>query len=147
MREKHSPWLEETLSPELRKESAVLSKSLIILMIFVLVGLSAAVAVYAQREGSGSMGCCCCGSGTREGSGSMEGMAGMSKGKAQQPLPEGRKKVGEEFVCPVDGMRMKVTEQTPTAEYQGKVYYFCNEADKQAFLQDPERYAKGKSAE
>jgi len=42
---------------------------------------------------------------------------------------------------------MEVTEHTPTTEYQGKNYYFCNEADKQAFLKDPERYAKGKSAE
>lgn len=40
-----------------------------------------------------------------------------------------------------------VAEALPTAEYQGKTYYFCNEADKQAFSQDPERYAKGKSAE
>ncbi|TMA55146.1 MAG: YHS domain-containing protein [Deltaproteobacteria bacterium] len=34
-----------------------------------------------------------------------------------------------------------------TAEYQGKTYYCCNKADKQACLQDPEPYAKGKSAE
>lgn len=120
-------------------------KSSLFIAVLVLVGLSTAVAVYAQKEGS--MGCCCCGSGMREGSGSREGMAGMGKEKGQQPLPEGRKKVGEEFTCPVDGMRMKVTEQTPTAEYQGKAYYFCNEQDKQTFLQDPERYAKGKSAE
>ena len=78
----------------------------------------------------------------------MEGMEGMDKEEmAQQPTTAGRKKVGEEFTCPVDGMRMKVTEQTPTAEYQGKAYYFCKEQDKQTFLQDPERYAKGKSAE
>ena len=61
--------------------------------------------------------------------------------------PQAVKKVGGEFTCPVDGMRMKVTEQTPTAEYQGKTYYCCNKADKQACLQDPEPYAKGQSAE
>ncbi len=78
----------------------------------------------------------------------MEGMAGMGKEEmTQQPLTEGRKKVGEEFTCPVDGMPMSVTENTPATEYRGKTYYFCNEADKQAFLQDPERYVKGKSAE
>ena len=108
----------------------MLSKSLVIVAL-VLVAFPTAVAVHAQQEGSGSMGCCCCGSSMREGSGSM---AGMSKERTQQPLPEGRKKVGEEFTCPVDGMRMQVTEHTPTAEYQGAVYYFCNEADKQTFL-------------
>ncbi len=78
----------------------------------------------------------------------MEGMAGMGKEEmTQAPLTEGRKKVGEEFTCPVDGMPMSVTENTPATEYRGKTYYFCNEADKQAFLQDPERYVKGKSAE
>jgi len=121
----------------------VVSKGITI-VVLVLVALSTKATVRAEQEGSGNMGWCCCGSSMREGSGSM---AGMSKERTQQPLPEGRKKVGEEFVCPIDGMRMKVTEQTPTAEYQGKTYYFCNEADKQAFSQDPDRYARGKSAE
>jgi YHS domain-containing protein len=143
MRERHSPWPEETLSPEPREEGTVVSKGITI-VVFVLVALSTTATARAQQEGSGSMGCCCCGSSMREGSGSI---AGMSKERTQQPLPEGRKKVGEEFTCPMDGMRMQVTEHTPTAEYQGAVYYFCNEADKQTFLQDPERYAKGKSAE
>lgn len=66
---------------------------------------------------------------------------------AIEHFTEGRKKVGEEFTCPVDGMRMSVTENTPATEYRGKTDYFCNEADKRAFLQDPERYVKGKSAE
>jgi YHS domain-containing protein len=123
-------------------------KSLVI-TVFVLVGFSTAAL-------GGMMGCACCMIGMKAmekiaGSGwmkSMEGMAGMGKEEmAQQPLTEGRKKVGEEFTCPVDGMRMQVTEHTPTTEYQGTVYYFCDEADKQTFLKDPERYATGKSAE
>ena len=121
------------------------SRSLI-MVVPVLVGLSTAVAVHAQQEGSGSMGCCCCGSGMREGSGSMAGMAGMGKEEmGQQSLTKGRKKAGEQFTCPVDGMRMKVTENTPATEYRGKTYYFCNEQDKQTFLQDPERYVKRQS--
>ncbi|MBI3797934.1 MAG: YHS domain-containing protein [Deltaproteobacteria bacterium] len=59
-----------------------------------------------------------------------------------QPLTEGRKKVGEQFTCPVDGRRMTVTEQTPATEYLGKTYYFCTQQDKETFLKDPERYAK-----
>jgi YHS domain-containing protein len=124
-----------------------------IITILVLIGLSTAAAVsagmHSQRKGMSCMGDMMGIGGMEGGKGmqGMEGMAGVGKEKAQQPLPEGRKKVGEEFVCPIDGMRMKVTEQTPTAEYHGKVYYFCNEQDKQTFLQDPERYAKGKSAE
>jgi len=74
-------------------------------------------------------------------------MGGMGKEEmAQQPLTEGRKEVGEEFTCPVDGMRMTVTENTPTTEYRGKTYYFCNEQDKQTFLQDPERYVERQSS-
>ena len=99
------------------------------------------------------MGCGCCmssmmGMGEAEGSGGMKGMEGMEgmgkEERAQQPLTEGRKKVGEEFTCPVDGMRMTVMDNTPATEYRGKTYYFCNEADKQAFLKDPERHVKGK---
>lgn len=85
----------------------MLSKSLSMLMIFLLAGLSTAVVVHAQQEGSGTMGCCCCGSGMREGSGSMEGMAGVGKGRAQLPATAEKKKVGEEFTCPVDGMRIR----------------------------------------
>jgi len=134
-----------------------MSRKSFIITILVLVGLSTAAAVSAgMRSQRGGMGCSCCmgdmmGMGEMEGGGGMKGMGGMAgmnkEEKAQQPLTEGRKKVGEEFTCPVDGMRMTVQENTPTTEYQGKVYYFCNEADKQAFLKDPERYAKGKRAE
>ena len=93
-------------------------------------------------------GCGCC-------MGGMMGMGGMARkrerkdmadtGKeerAPQPLTEGRKKVGEEFTCPIDGRRMTVTEHTPATEYLGKTYYFCTQHDKEAFLKDPERYAK-----
>jgi len=138
------------------REEQVMSRKSLIITVLALVGLATAAVVSAgmrsQREG---MGCSCCmgemmGMGEAEGSGGMQGMEGMGgmggmgkEEKVQQPLTEGRKKVGEAFTCPVDGMRMTVQENTPTTEYQGKVYYFCNEADKQAFLKDPERYVKG----
>lgn len=71
-------------------------------------------------------------------------MASMGREEmAQPPLTEGRKKVGEGFTCPIDGMQMKVTEETPATEYRGKTHYFCNEEERRAFLKDPVQYAKG----
>ena len=113
----------------------------LVIAVLVVVGLSiAAVAsagMHSQRKGMSCMGDMM----------GMGGMAGMDKGEMAQPPATTEKKMGEEFTCPVDGMRMKMTEQTPTAEYQGKTYHFCNEQDKQTFLQDPKRYAKGQSTE
>ena len=121
-----------------------------VITILVVVGLSIAAVVsagmHAQRKGMSCMGDMM-GMGGREGGKGMQGMgamAGMDKEEMAQQPATAEKKVGEEFTCPIDGMRMKVTEQTPTAEYQGETYYFCNEADKQAFLKDPKQYVKGK---
>jgi YHS domain-containing protein len=50
-------------------------------------------------------------------------------------------KVGEEVACAIDGMKMPLQVDTPSAEYHGKVYYFCTDAEKQQFLKNPERYA------
>ena len=50
--------------------------------------------------------------------------------------------VGDTITCALDGMRMTRTADTPSAEYGGKTYYFCGEAEKQEFLKDPGRYAK-----
>jgi YHS domain-containing protein len=133
-----------------------MSRKNLIITVLALVGLSTAAVVSAgMRSQRGGMGCSCCtgdmmGMREAEGSGGMQGMGRMEgTGKeeiAQQPLTEGRKEVGEEFTCPVDGMRMTVTENTPATEYRGKTYYFCNEQDKQTFLQDPERYVERQSS-
>jgi YHS domain-containing protein len=94
------------------------------------------------------------GFGMRSGQKEMEGMGEMTGGRMcgccavgmvqpenpRIPLTQGRKEVGEEFICPVDGMRMRVTEDTPSTEYRGKTYYFCTEEEKRAFLQNPDRY-------
>jgi YHS domain-containing protein len=126
----------------------------LVIVVLVVVGLSIAAVVsagmHSQRKSMSCMGDMM-GMEGMDGEKGRQGMGAMAgtdkKETAQQPATAEKKKVGEEFTCPVDGMRMKVTEQTPTAEYQGKIYHFCNEADKQAFLKDPERYVKGKSAE
>ena len=48
--------------------------------------------------------------------------------------------VGDDVGCAVDGMKMRLSADTPSAEYGGKVYYFCSDSEKQQFLQDPGRY-------
>jgi YHS domain-containing protein len=39
-------------------------------------------------------------------------------------------------------MKMRRSADTPSAEYGGKVYYFCGDSEKQEFLQHPERYVR-----
>jgi YHS domain-containing protein len=51
-------------------------------------------------------------------------------------------KIGDQVTCALDGMKMSRAADTPSAEYRGKVYYFCGDAEKQTFLKDPERYTK-----
>ncbi len=46
----------------------------------------------------------------------------------------------EEVVCPLDGMKMQPSHDTPSASYRGKTYYFCSGKEKETFLQNPERY-------
>lgn len=53
-----------------------------------------------------------------------------------------RTEIGREAVCPVDGMKVRVTEDTPATEFRGKTFYFCNEKDQHEFLRRPERYAR-----
>lgn len=43
-------------------------------------------------------------------------------------------------VDPVCGMKVNKEETQFTAEYEGKAYHFCMEADKMAFLENPEKY-------
>lgn len=85
----------------------------------------------------------CCGAGTAmRGAGCM-GMSNIERSRAPAPEPStgaAGVKVGEEAVCPVDGMKVRVTADTPSAEYRGQRYYFCNEAEKTAFQAQPDRY-------
>jgi YHS domain-containing protein len=94
--------------------------------------------MHSQQSCMGSM----MGMGASEGRRGRQGLADTSREELTQPLTEGRKKVGEQFTCPVDGRRMIVTEHTPATEYRGTTYYFCTQQDKEAFLKDPEQYAK-----
>jgi Cu+-exporting ATPase len=42
---------------------------------------------------------------------------------------------------PVCGMRIDDGEAAGTAEFEGRTYYFCSEACRDAFLADPAAYA------
>lgn len=71
----------------------------------------------------------------------MEGMKMEGMGPEKMARGNGERAIGEEFVCPIDGMRQKVSEVTPSVKYRGRVYYFCNEEAQRKFFQDPDRYA------
>jgi YHS domain-containing protein len=141
------------ISAKPRKEKGMLRNTLVIAGLMT-VGLSTAAIAGAARESQGAEtrgmmqhGCCMQCMMQMGGMPGMDRMAGRdTEAGAQQPPTEGQKKAGEEFTCPLDGMRMKVAENTPAAEYEGKTYYFCSEAEKQTFLKNPERYVKEPSA-
>ncbi len=42
---------------------------------------------------------------------------------------------------PVCSMQIKPSEAAAESDYKGQPYYFCAETCRQAFEQDPERYA------
>jgi P-type Cu+ transporter len=41
---------------------------------------------------------------------------------------------------PVCGMRIDPDDAAATAEYEGKMYYFCSQVCHDAFVADPESY-------
>jgi Cu+-exporting ATPase len=46
---------------------------------------------------------------------------------------------------PVCGMRIDDGEAAGTAEHAGTTYYFCSEACREAFVEDPAAYAGARS--
>lgn len=63
-----------------------------------------------------------------------------SHGPARRPDPAERRT--DDVVCPIDGMKMHPSPDTPSAQYQGKTYYFCSGTEMETFLKSPERYVK-----
>jgi YHS domain-containing protein len=61
-------------------------------------------------------------------------------GAAKEPTSAPKAKIGDTVTCPIDGMQFRVAADTPSAEYQGKVYYFCTSAEQQDFSKKSERY-------
>ena len=44
---------------------------------------------------------------------------------------------------PVDGAKISIRTNTPTAEYKNKIFYFSSEATTRTFLASPDQYLKG----
>ena len=44
---------------------------------------------------------------------------------------------------PVDGSKVSIRVGTPMTEFSDRLYYFGSEANRKAFLAEPEKYAKG----
>lgn len=44
---------------------------------------------------------------------------------------------------PVDGQKVSITPETPTVEFKGLIYYFTNESNRRAFIQNPQGYISG----
>lgn len=85
----------------------------------------------------------CCGAGMLMRSASCMGTAPADREPSRAPEPPGGSsgaRMGQEAVCPVDGMKVQVTADTPSAEYGGRRYYFCSDADRRTFLERPDRY-------
>lgn len=47
---------------------------------------------------------------------------------------------------PVDGSKVSIRVETPTTEYKNRLYYFGSEANRKAFVAEPEKYLKGQLA-
>lgn len=68
------------------------------------------------------------------------------EGEQEMEMQEGEAHMEEEGMAdnmaedPVCGMKVNKDETQYTAEYEGETYYFCMEADKVAFLENPEKY-------
>jgi len=44
---------------------------------------------------------------------------------------------------PVDGSKISIRANTPSADYKGRIFYFSSEANKRTFLSSPDQYLKG----
>lgn len=44
---------------------------------------------------------------------------------------------------PVDGGKVSIRIDTPTAEYKNKIYYFTSDGNRRSFTANPEQYVKG----
>ena len=42
--------------------------------------------------------------------------------------------------CPVCGMPVEITPDTPSSEHESESYYFCSDSCKEAFDREPEKY-------
>jgi xanthine dehydrogenase accessory factor len=70
-----------------------------------------------------------------------ESQAAATSGSEQQALvPMGQTQVGDRTTCPVSGEEFVVTENSPTAEHDGRTYHFCCPGCGERFLANPHQY-------
>lgn len=58
----------------------------------------------------------------------------------QHETMQGQTAEADMVVDPVCGMKIKKADATNTYEWEGETYYFCMEADYNAFVADPKKY-------
>jgi YHS domain-containing protein len=64
--------------------------------------------------------------------------------QAQAPVvAAGEAKPGDRSMCPVSKDAFTIKADSPSAEYQGKTYYFCCPGCKEEFVKDPAKYLTG----
>jgi Cu+-exporting ATPase len=63
-------------------------------------------------------------------------------GAGKEPVKGGRKMEENEAKDPVCGMIVKKDKATATSEHMGKTFYFCAQACKKEFDQEPMRYMR-----
>lgn len=47
---------------------------------------------------------------------------------------------------PVDGSKVSIRQDTPIAEFKGRIYYFSTESNRMVFIKNPEEYLSGSFA-
>ncbi len=72
--------------------------------------------------------------------------AGRAKAPKAALRKTAKEEEGKEAVCPVTGEKFKVTAETLSASYKGKVYFFCCSGCGKPFIADPEKYLHKKRA-
>jgi YHS domain-containing protein len=55
--------------------------------------------------------------------------------------------MAQTFTDPVCGMQVQADTAAGHSNYNGKTYYFCSKADKDAFDRNPEKYVKDMNKE
>lgn len=68
--------------------------------------------------------------------------AKQKKGKAEKAVLRKvtAEEIGKEAVCPITGDKLTIKEDTGSASYKGKTYYFCCPGCDKSFLANPDKY-------
>lgn len=74
--------------------------------------------------------------------------AQASTSGSEQPLvPIGEAQIGDRSTCPVSGEEFVISDSSPTAEHDGRTYYFCCPGCAERFQANPHQYLDGHHSE